>query len=315
MALSEMAPFPMAYIYGLLDPGAGALRYVGKANNPEQRLREHLSRARHDSRNDHLANWLRSLMQKGGLPMLILLERTPVRDWQETERRWIKELRERGVQLINETPGGEGQPAGDAFPEKVRRRLHEANAGRVMSEDQKRKIAATLRGRIPWNKGLARPEIRTRVLLTCIECGARYERTPSQLRRYRSTFCRRACKDANQSKSLRGENNPYYGRTPSPELRSMLAASRIGRKATPETRAKMSASHRARRLDPAARIGIDEALAAGRRIRQENANEINAKISAALRGKPKSQEHRRKLSESHYRHHAQRCQDGLQPGE
>jgi hypothetical protein len=110
-------------IYGLFDKD-GLLRYVGKANNPAQRLKGHAR----DSlkKNTPLYAWMR----KRGIPEMRVLEANCL-DWKEAERRIIREARERGDKLLNVADGGE-QP--------------------FCSVEQRRKNAAAL------NKGLAQDE-------------------------------------------------------------------------------------------------------------------------------------------------------------
>jgi len=96
-------------IYGLFDKD-GLLRYVGKANNPAQRLKGHIR----DSlkKNTPLYAWMR----KHGVPEMRVLEANCV-DWKEAERRLIREARERGDKLLNVADGGD-QPF---CPVEVRR--------------------------------------------------------------------------------------------------------------------------------------------------------------------------------------------------
>lgn len=85
-------------IYGLLDSD-GVLRYIGKSNNPKERLKSHLRDARR--RNYPVCRWIR----KNGPPSLVILEDN-CEDWEESERRWIREARADGVPLLNIMGGG-----------------------------------------------------------------------------------------------------------------------------------------------------------------------------------------------------------------
>jgi len=86
-------------IYGLFDCG-GSLRYVGKANDCEARLKGHMSDSR--KKNTPLYAWIR----KHGRPELRVLEASCV-DWKEAERRHIREATARGDNLLNLAEGGE----------------------------------------------------------------------------------------------------------------------------------------------------------------------------------------------------------------
>ena len=87
-----------ASIYGLFDSG-GSLRYVGKANNPEKRLSGHMRESRR--RNTPLYAWIR----KYGKPEMRVLEES-CENWQEAERRHIREAVEAGAKLLNLAEGG-----------------------------------------------------------------------------------------------------------------------------------------------------------------------------------------------------------------
>lgn len=108
-------------IYGLYD-ALGNLRYVGKANSPDRRLRSHMRDAHR--RNTPLYCWLR----KHGVPELRVLEEGCA-DWVEAERRHISRARADGCDLLNVAEGGD-QPF---CPRETR----EANG---------RKTAATVHG-------------------------------------------------------------------------------------------------------------------------------------------------------------------------
>jgi hypothetical protein len=76
--------------------------------------------------------------------------------WEE-EKKWVKRLREAGCDLVNGNGGGEGGKPGAFHP------------SRPVSEEQRRKISATLKGRVigcsirPWT-----PEEKERARLTKI---------------------------------------------------------------------------------------------------------------------------------------------------
>lgn len=86
--MARPSKFDPAYIYGLACPSSGGIRYVGKATNPEHRLKQHIRDCRRsDSAKDR---WVRSLLGQGKQPDIIILEHAD--DWQEAERRWIAQL-------------------------------------------------------------------------------------------------------------------------------------------------------------------------------------------------------------------------------
>jgi len=86
-------------VYGLYDAN-GRLRYIGKANSPEARLKTHMRDSRR--RDTPLYRWIR----KNGTPQLRILE-TDCVDWREAERRLITAARARGEKLLNLADGGD----------------------------------------------------------------------------------------------------------------------------------------------------------------------------------------------------------------
>lgn len=86
-------------IYALLDHD-GRCRYIGKANDPQARLRSHMRDARR--RDTPLYRWIR----KNGEPqMVVVVENSE--DWRRDERLVIAGLREQGERLLNVADGGD----------------------------------------------------------------------------------------------------------------------------------------------------------------------------------------------------------------
>jgi len=96
----------MTYIYALSDPRTNAIRYVGKSNDPDRRLQDHIVQA---PRNKYrTARWVNSLIQQGLVPGIEILEEVVDSEWQVSERKWILLCRAQGCDLTNHTDGGEG---------------------------------------------------------------------------------------------------------------------------------------------------------------------------------------------------------------
>ncbi len=132
------------FIYGLFDPITNKLRYVGKTNNPSNRLRQHVYAANHyTKKNTHVLNWVRKLLRNGEKPKLKVLEEVSINNWQEAEVRWIDACRNLGIDLVNTTEGGRAPVA----TEETRRKISESKKGRHHSEETKRKIALKSMGR------------------------------------------------------------------------------------------------------------------------------------------------------------------------
>lgn len=107
------------FIYALRDPNNGSIRYVGKSNTPEVRLRAHLAPANLKA-DTHKNRWLKSL--NGVSPELVILEECSHEGWQAREQFWVSQY----PNLTNGTAGGEGSTG--ATPE-TRRKLSEAMRG------------------------------------------------------------------------------------------------------------------------------------------------------------------------------------------
>jgi hypothetical protein len=94
------------FIYALLDPDTDEVRYIGKADNPNKRLRRHLGFFEPTA--TYKQNWLKSLISKQQQPSIKILEEVDKEDWQDAERKWIKHYREQGARLTNKASGGNG---------------------------------------------------------------------------------------------------------------------------------------------------------------------------------------------------------------
>jgi len=90
----------------------GVIRYVGKANNPEGRLRQHLLASR--SGRTPLHAWLRQEVAANRSVTISTLEWVPLARWQDAERRLITEHR-KGGRLLNVADGGD-QPKRSSDP-------------------------------------------------------------------------------------------------------------------------------------------------------------------------------------------------------
>lgn len=99
----------MIYIYGLVCPDAGVVRYIGKSINPDKRLIAHITAAVRKNYDHHTARWIRKLAKSGKRPELSILQVVQKgEDWRSIERAWIEVARRDGWPLTNTTAGGEG---------------------------------------------------------------------------------------------------------------------------------------------------------------------------------------------------------------
>jgi group I intron endonuclease len=147
--MSDALPVKV-YIYGLYDDTG--IRYVGQGADPDKRLRDHMR----SKKKNHKTNWIQKLKSEEKAPKVCILEETDEENFEERERFWIAFGRENGWKLTNATNGGIGT-RGYKHSKEARQKMADAKigntwnigrlAGKPKSEEQKRKIAATLTGR------------------------------------------------------------------------------------------------------------------------------------------------------------------------
>jgi hypothetical protein len=111
-------------IYVLADPVTRAIRYVGKANDPDKRLASHLRDAR--TRNRPVCNWIAKLMGQGLQPIMEVLL-PDVEDWRAAEVLAIERCRAAGHDLLNLAKGGDDIPCPKAVRDQNAKRLSQYN--------------------------------------------------------------------------------------------------------------------------------------------------------------------------------------------
>lgn len=94
------------YIYTLKDPISNLIRYVGKSNNPKERLKNHVNLCKRDQ--THKRNWIIKLKKQGLKPILEIIDKVPIDSWQFWEKYWISQMKSWGFDLVNYTNGGDG---------------------------------------------------------------------------------------------------------------------------------------------------------------------------------------------------------------
>lgn len=141
-------------IYVLTDPD-GAVRYVGRSTQPEERFAQHLREARDLRRNYYKCRWIRSL--GNARPGMEILEWVPEPEAVAAEGAWILELSRLGAALTNtgtEAQGGWDVAAWSAprrpMSDEHRENLRISRARQVMkppSAETRAKLSAAHRGR------------------------------------------------------------------------------------------------------------------------------------------------------------------------
>lgn len=96
---------PTTYIYALLDPDTKEIRYIGKANDPENRLAQHVYHCWYEvgtpSTDTPKEAWIRSLRQQNKQPDMEILEEVPRAQSWRWERKWIEWARAQGFNITN----------------------------------------------------------------------------------------------------------------------------------------------------------------------------------------------------------------------
>lgn len=154
------------FIYALCEPDSPTrtVRYIGKANNPKRRLQNHLSGAKRGI-NTHRHAWLRSLIARETVPVIVVLRKVLFSEWQEWERRYIQAARILGMDLTNTTDGGEGVMDGRKHTSETRAKMRASSKkgedhymfGKHHSLEARRKIGVGTKGK------KLRPEHRAKI--------------------------------------------------------------------------------------------------------------------------------------------------------
>lgn len=97
----------MTEVYALLCPITGDVRYIGKANNTQKRLKSHIRAAR-DPKKNHtpVYCWINQLGRQGLQPIAQVVAIAIGDDWQTLERELIAQWRKDG-RLLNVADGGD----------------------------------------------------------------------------------------------------------------------------------------------------------------------------------------------------------------
>lgn len=136
------------YIYTLIDPITNQIRYIGKANNPQERYKNHKNRCR--DKNTHKRNWINKLRLKNIYPDIEIIDKVPLSDWHYWEKFWISYYKFIGCNLINYTSGGDGLTFGNKT--SFKKGQISWNKGKKHDITTKNKISNSLKGKIPYNR-------------------------------------------------------------------------------------------------------------------------------------------------------------------
>lgn len=208
------------FVYALCEPDTGEVRYVGKANNPKQRVWDHLKERRHTHKN----NWINSLKRRGLRPKLELLLEVSRDEWEYWEREMIVLFRAEG-RLVNATSGGEsgvgGNNRGKPMHPNTRAALQTYNANKKISLETRARMSESAKRR-PAN----------------FKKGSKHsEETKQKI-------------SASKTGKCSGENGSFFGKKHSPEALEKMRVSSLGRQTftgcrhSEESKEKMSQAQR-----------------------------------------------------------------------
>lgn len=141
------------FIYALVDPHTDEIKYIGKSNDPERRLRDHL---RCEWRNVYKDRWVLKLKRQGEVPVLHVLEECPGTEWRDRERYWIAALLEAGCLLSNRTAGGDGLEGYNHSPE-TRAKMSESTKKSWANPETRERQTVAIRA------ALADPAVRAKI--------------------------------------------------------------------------------------------------------------------------------------------------------
>ena len=142
------------FIYGLIDPRNDCLRYIGKADVVATRVRQHIARARHEV--SHKSSWIRGVLSSGFCPRVVVLAQIARFHWKDYEKLLIQSALQKGFNLTNSKPGGEGDP------ELSRESIERGNVKRRLTAstpEHKALMSAVLK------EALSKPEVKVRMSL------------------------------------------------------------------------------------------------------------------------------------------------------
>lgn len=95
-------------IYILICPISKQIKYVGKANDPKRRLKDHMIDFRSRLGEFEKTKWLLELYRKNLKPEMEIVDTVDMNDWKKWEQFWIEYFISIGCILVNSGKGGNG---------------------------------------------------------------------------------------------------------------------------------------------------------------------------------------------------------------
>lgn len=217
------------FIYKLIDPETLEIRYIGKANDPADRLKQHIAHSQNQSKDTHAGHWIASLCKRDLKPLLEIIEEVPFAIWETRELYWIEWHLQHGHPLTNTYFGGKGV---GMVPPVVRAKMSKARKGKSPTPAAIAKAADARRG------FRHTPEAKEKI------AAARHGKTsytPSPEVRAKISKAHRGRKRGPLPENRKREVSEFFrGRKQSPEHIAKRTAPRPSKKHSPEARANIS---------------------------------------------------------------------------
>ena len=143
------------YIYALICPEDGEIKYIGKTTDPYQRLQGHIAYARRKSHLKGKHEWIRNLYDKDMKPKMMILEKCDDDTWIAQEKYWI-EYHSNKTNLFNKTKGGEDfvfksghnpwNKGGGCYSDESRAKMSKSASEKTLTEEHKANTSKTMKG-------------------------------------------------------------------------------------------------------------------------------------------------------------------------
>lgn len=94
------------FIYALICPFEGNIKYIGKANNPIRRAKDHMFDIR--GMTPEKIEWVGKMRKHKKKPILEILDEVLIEEWEFWEGWWMAYFKSFGLKLINSNRAGNG---------------------------------------------------------------------------------------------------------------------------------------------------------------------------------------------------------------
>ena len=131
------------YIYTLASSSSpNEIRYVGKTNNINKRLKRHTSNY-YLNESTYKANWVKSILNNNDSLIIEVLDIVLEDEWEFWEIHWIALIKSWGYKLTNGTFGGEGIK----LTKEIIDKRSKSNMGKVLSPEHREKLSKANKGK------------------------------------------------------------------------------------------------------------------------------------------------------------------------